>query len=59
MAVFVLAAIPSPLIDVAGLAAGALGMPWWKYWLACTAGKTVRFTLVALASAGLHLRGYL
>ena len=47
LTVFVLAAIPLPVIDLAGLAAGAMGMPWWRYVGACMLGKTVRFTLVA------------
>lgn len=49
LAVFVFAAIPNPLMDVAGIAAGSLKMPYWKYLLACCAGKIVRFSLLALA----------
>ena len=47
-AVFFFAAIPNPLMDVAGMAAGVLQMPWWKYLVACCAGKIVRFTVLAL-----------
>lgn len=41
-AIFFLALIPNPLFDVAGLAAGALGIKWWKFLIAVTAGKTIR-----------------
>ncbi len=48
LAVFLFAAIPNPLMDVAGMAAGVLRLPFWKYLLACSAGKIVRFTALAL-----------
>lgn len=48
LTVFVLAAIPSPLIDLAGIAAGTLKMPYTRYLLACSVGKTIRFTVYAL-----------
>lgn len=50
LTVFTLAAIPSPIIDMAGLAAGAMRMPFRTYLIACILGKTVRF--VALAWLG-------
>ncbi len=46
-AVCFFAAIPNPLMDIAGMAAGMLRMPYWKYLIACCAGKTLRFTLLA------------
>lgn len=49
LTVFVLAAIPSPLIDLAGIAAGTLRLPFRRYLIACLAGKIVRFIPVALA----------
>lgn len=45
--IFILAAIPLPLIDLAGIAAGATGMQFWRFEVACILGKTVRFLLVA------------
>ncbi len=48
LTVFGLAAVPSPLIDLAGIAAGTLDMPYPRYLLACSLGKTIRFTLYAL-----------
>lgn len=47
-AVFGFAVIPNPLMDVAGMAAGVLRLPFWKYLLACSAGKIIRFTILAL-----------
>lgn len=49
VAIFVLAVIPTPLFDVGGMAAGALKMPFWVFFLSCWAGKTVRMVLVAYA----------
>ncbi len=51
LAVLVLAAVPSPLIDLAGIAAGVMRLGFARYLLACIAGKTVRFLVVAWAGA--------
>ena len=48
LVIFLLAAIPNPLFDVGGMMAGALRMPVWQFFLAGWAGKSVRFTLLAL-----------
>jgi membrane protein YqaA with SNARE-associated domain len=48
---FGLAAPPNPLFDVAGLAAGALGLPYWMFFTAVLLGRMVRigiFVLVGL-----------
>jgi membrane protein YqaA with SNARE-associated domain len=45
--IFSLAAFPSPMIDLAGIAAGVLRIRFRAYLLACIAGKTVRFIGVA------------
>ena len=42
LTVFVLAAIPNPVFDVGGLAAGALRFPLWKFLASCAAGKIVK-----------------
>jgi membrane protein YqaA with SNARE-associated domain len=47
VAIFILAAIPNPLFDVGGIAAGVLRMPLWRFLLSCWAGKTVRMILIA------------
>jgi len=41
-AIFFLAIIPNPLFDVAGLAAGALGIKWWRFLIVVMLGKTIR-----------------
>lgn len=46
-AVFILAVVPNPLFDVAGITAGTLGMPVRAFWLACFAGKTIRLAGIA------------
>ena len=48
LAVFVLAFIPNPFFDVAGLAAGTLGISWKRFLLGCIAGRTLRYVLLAL-----------
>ncbi|WP_110514816.1 VTT domain-containing protein [Herpetosiphon llansteffanensis] len=48
LAIFALAALPNPLMDFAGIAAGITRMPVYKFLLACCAGKIVRFTILAL-----------
>ncbi|MFA6328725.1 MAG: VTT domain-containing protein [Candidatus Micrarchaeia archaeon] len=48
-AVFALAFVPNPVFDVAGVAAGAIRMPLWKFALATIAGKTARYILLAYA----------
>ncbi len=47
LGIFVLAVIPSPLFDLAGLAAGAMRMRLWMFLGACFLGKTFRYVLVA------------
>ncbi len=49
LAIFALAFIPNPVFDIAGVASGALRMPWWQFLLATIAGKTLRYILVAYA----------
>ena len=44
---FVLAAIPNPLFDVAGIAAGVVRYPVWKFLLSAWAGKTLKAIVVA------------
>jgi uncharacterized membrane protein YdjX (TVP38/TMEM64 family) len=49
--VFVLAAIPNPVFDVAGIAAGVVRMPVAVYFVAAAAGKILKNVVVA-AGAG-------
>ncbi len=50
-AVLVLAAIPNPFFDLAGVAAGAAKMPPGRFLLACWAGQLVKMTLIAYAGS--------
>jgi membrane protein YqaA with SNARE-associated domain len=45
--VLVLGFIPNPLFDMAGMIAGALKMPLWKFLLFCTIGKIGKMMLFA------------
>ena len=51
-ALFVFAAIPNPLFDVAGIIAGATGIPVYKYLLVVWAGKFIKFAVLAYIGAG-------
>lgn len=52
LAIFVLAATPFPLFDLAGIAAGATGMPLWSFFLATALGKIVKYTIAIYLGAG-------
>lgn len=54
-ALFVLAAIPNPLFDLAGLVAGATKVPVYKYMIAVWAGKAVKFLFISYIGAGFAL----
>ena len=49
--VFVLSMIPNPFFDLAGIAAGSLRYPVWRFLLFCWMGKTIKTTLVAYAGS--------
>jgi membrane protein YqaA with SNARE-associated domain len=54
IAIFVLSMFPF-FFDVAGIIAGAMRMPVWKFFLATWLGRTVTYVTVAyLASIGIH-----
>jgi uncharacterized membrane protein YdjX (TVP38/TMEM64 family) len=44
-----MAFIPNPFFDVAGMAAGALKLPIWKFLLACAVGKILKMLMFAYA----------
>ena len=52
---FVLAAIPNPLFDIAGILAGMVRFPVWKFLVTTWAGKTLK--ALFFAGAGSHLFG--
>jgi membrane protein YqaA with SNARE-associated domain len=51
LTIFVLSAIPNPLIDLAGITAGASKYGFHKFFLACWMGKTVKTLFFAWAAA--------
>jgi membrane protein YqaA with SNARE-associated domain len=53
LTVLVLAFIPNPIFDIAGMVAGALRMPLWKFLLFSWVGKTGKMLVFALGGAGL------
>lgn len=53
LAVVALSAFPNPFFDLAGLAAGALKMPVWKFLFWCWIGETIKMLVFAYAGAGL------
>lgn len=46
-AIFVLALVPNPIMDIGGMIAGATGMPVGKYLAAAWPGKTIRALVLA------------
>jgi len=56
LTIFVLALLPNPLFDVAGLAAGALRYPLWKFLLIGAAGRLPKHILFSyLGYWGIHV----
>jgi uncharacterized membrane protein YdjX (TVP38/TMEM64 family) len=55
--IVVLAFVPNPLFDLAGMASGALKLPIWKFLLACAIGKILK--MLMFAYAGYYSIGWL
>ena len=51
MTIFVFSLVPLLPFDIAGMVAGVLRFPLWKFWLACFLGKALLYTGMALAGA--------
>jgi membrane protein YqaA with SNARE-associated domain len=49
--VLILAAIPNPFFDLAGVAAGTLKMPIWKFLINCWIGQIIKMSFFSLAGA--------
>lgn len=49
--ILVLAAIPNPAFDLAGIAAGAVRMPVWQFLIFCWAGQVIKMTAFAYSGA--------
>jgi len=50
--IFVLAVIPNPLFDLAGMVSGAGKIPVWKFLTVTLLGKTIKFLVIAFIGAG-------
>lgn len=50
-AILVLAAVPNPFFDLAGVAAGILKIPLWKFLLFCWIGQLIKMTAFAYAGS--------
>ena len=50
MTIFLLSVFPF-VFDLAGIAAGVLRFPFWKFLLACWLGRTILYIVIALAGA--------
>ncbi len=49
LTIFLMGVVPMPLFDMAGMAAGATGLPVWKFYLATWSGKTIKAIIFAWA----------
>ncbi len=52
--ILVLAAIPNPAFDIAGITAGMLKVPVWRYLLWCTLGKIIKMLIFAYGGATIY-----
>lgn len=50
LTIFVLSVVPL-LFDLAGIAAGALRLPLWKFFIACWLGRTILYLIIAWGGA--------
>ena len=50
--VFVIAATPNPVFDIAGAVAGAAGLGWKRFFVASWAGRLIKNVLVAFLALG-------
>lgn len=51
LTIFVLALIPNPIFDIAGVIAGALRMPWWLYLVSAGTGKIIKNVALAYGAS--------
>lgn len=50
--IFVVAALPFPFFDLAGIAAGAIRLPFWQFLVATALGKTIKYIVAIFIGAG-------
>jgi membrane protein DedA with SNARE-associated domain len=53
LTIFILSFLPNPAFDMAGITAGALKLPAWRFLLWCWLGKMLKMLLFAYGGAGL------
>jgi len=53
LTIFILAFIPNPLFDLAGMAAGSLKLPVWRFMLVCFLGKILKMMIFAYAGVSI------
>ncbi|MFC2034299.1 VTT domain-containing protein [Chloroflexota bacterium] len=51
LTIFVFSLVPLLPFDAAGMVAGVLHFPVWKFWLACFLGKALLYILITLSGA--------
>lgn len=51
LAVLILAAIPNPFFDMAGIAAGMLKIPVLRFWFFCAIGSIIKYSVFAYAGS--------
>ena len=51
LTILALCVVPNPIVDLAGIAAGSLGYPLWRFLLFCWLGKTIKSILIAWAGS--------
>ena len=49
--IFVFAVVPLPILDIAGVVAGVLGYPVWKFLLVAWPGKIIKYIVLVLVGA--------
>jgi membrane protein YqaA with SNARE-associated domain len=52
------ACVPNPFFDAIGLVAGTLRYSWWRFVLACFAGKAIKFLVAALIGIEIAQHGW-
>ena len=53
LTIFILAFIHNPLFDLAGMAAGSLKLPVWRFMLVCFLGKILKMMIFAYAGVSI------
>jgi membrane protein YqaA with SNARE-associated domain len=52
---FALAAPPNPLFDIAGITAGAMGLPFWMFFVAVFLARIIRLWIIVTFAGAIGL----